>query len=243
MDIHKPKPWHGWREFVGEIGVIVIGVLIALGAEQMVLALHERQLSQEARESVRAELNLGLANAKRLLDPAEPCVQRRIAEIGAVLDRAARGERFQPIGYVGIPPTPAVYTQRWEAAAAGGRTSLLPINEQRDFARVYAQLGRMQERSGPVVTAWAHLAALEGQSTLSPETIARAREALAEARFQDYGVRDNFEQAKAYAQPLHITGNAQIIAYNRGVMASVCVPITSTRAEAAAKTKHPMGVP
>ena len=31
MSIHIPKPLHGWREFVGEVGIIVIGVLIALG--------------------------------------------------------------------------------------------------------------------------------------------------------------------------------------------------------------------
>jgi hypothetical protein len=25
MDIHKPKPVRGWREFINEIGIIVIG--------------------------------------------------------------------------------------------------------------------------------------------------------------------------------------------------------------------------
>ena len=34
MHFHLPKPLHGWREFLGEVGIIVIGVLIALGAEQ-----------------------------------------------------------------------------------------------------------------------------------------------------------------------------------------------------------------
>lgn len=34
MHLHLPKPMHGSREFVGEVGIIVIGVLIALGAEQ-----------------------------------------------------------------------------------------------------------------------------------------------------------------------------------------------------------------
>jgi len=33
MDIHKPKPWHGWREFLKEYGIIVLGVLTALGLE------------------------------------------------------------------------------------------------------------------------------------------------------------------------------------------------------------------
>ena len=33
MHFHLPKPLHGWREFVGEVGIIVIGVLIALIGE------------------------------------------------------------------------------------------------------------------------------------------------------------------------------------------------------------------
>ncbi len=34
MDFHLPKPRDGWRVFVGEVGVIVIGVMIALVAQQ-----------------------------------------------------------------------------------------------------------------------------------------------------------------------------------------------------------------
>jgi hypothetical protein len=36
MDIHKPKPWHGFREFLKEYLIIVVGVLTALGGEQLV---------------------------------------------------------------------------------------------------------------------------------------------------------------------------------------------------------------
>ncbi len=36
MDIHKPRPWCGWREFANEVAVIVPGVPIALGAEPAV---------------------------------------------------------------------------------------------------------------------------------------------------------------------------------------------------------------
>jgi hypothetical protein len=36
MRFRLPKPLHGWRAFVGEVGIIVVGVLIALGAEQAV---------------------------------------------------------------------------------------------------------------------------------------------------------------------------------------------------------------
>ena len=36
MHLQLPKPLHGWREFAGEVGIIVLGVLIALGLEQLV---------------------------------------------------------------------------------------------------------------------------------------------------------------------------------------------------------------
>jgi hypothetical protein len=55
MDIHKPKPWHGVREFAKEIGTIVIGVLIAIAAEQAAEALHHRALAREMTEKLRAE--------------------------------------------------------------------------------------------------------------------------------------------------------------------------------------------
>ena len=54
MDIHKPRPWHGGREFLKEVGTIVLGVLIAIGFEQAVEALHHpdqaRQMVRKLRE-------------------------------------------------------------------------------------------------------------------------------------------------------------------------------------------------
>jgi len=42
MHFHLPKPLHGWREFAGEVGIIVLGVLIALGLGQVAQAWNER---------------------------------------------------------------------------------------------------------------------------------------------------------------------------------------------------------
>ena len=36
MGLQQLKPLRGWREFSGEVGIIVLGVLIALGAQQVV---------------------------------------------------------------------------------------------------------------------------------------------------------------------------------------------------------------
>lgn len=56
MHFRLPKPLHGWRAFVGEVGIIVIGVLIALGAEQVVEGIHLKQETSDARDQIRREL-------------------------------------------------------------------------------------------------------------------------------------------------------------------------------------------
>lgn len=55
MHFHLPKPLHGWREFIGEVGIIVIGVLIALGAEQAVERVHHHAQVHAVSEKLRAE--------------------------------------------------------------------------------------------------------------------------------------------------------------------------------------------
>jgi hypothetical protein len=55
MHIHLPKPLHGWREFLGEVGIIFIGVMLATGAEQTIEALHHRSQVLEMSEKLREE--------------------------------------------------------------------------------------------------------------------------------------------------------------------------------------------
>jgi hypothetical protein len=57
MHFHLPKPLHGWREFAGEVGIIVLGVLIALAAEQLVVFVHDRRVADQAEADIRAELS------------------------------------------------------------------------------------------------------------------------------------------------------------------------------------------
>jgi hypothetical protein len=53
---HKPHPAHGWREFLNEILVIVLGVLIALGLDQFVDGLHWSHKVAQAEHNMRVEL-------------------------------------------------------------------------------------------------------------------------------------------------------------------------------------------
>ena len=56
MHLHLPKPLHGWREFAGEVGVIVLGVLIAIALEQAVEAIHWQAQVRDARGAIAEDM-------------------------------------------------------------------------------------------------------------------------------------------------------------------------------------------
>jgi len=86
MDIHKPKPWHGAREFLKEYVIIVVGVLTALAFEQTVEWLHWRHVAAQAQERLVADTRQDLVNAAEWL-AIRPCFEKRIADLASALQR------------------------------------------------------------------------------------------------------------------------------------------------------------
>jgi hypothetical protein len=80
MHFHLPKPLHGWREFAGEVGIIVLGVLIALGAEQMLENLHWRMEVRETDQRVQKDVVANLTNGEERF-AIDPCLRPRLVEL------------------------------------------------------------------------------------------------------------------------------------------------------------------
>jgi hypothetical protein len=134
--MHLPKPLHGWREFAGEVGIIVVGVLVALAAQQLVEDLHHRSDALEARESIQAELEINMARlASRTAQ--RQCVEHRLAEVQGLLDRGAGGALVVPPHWVGRPQFWTMQTVRWDAISQAGRAALLPPKELADYGLMY----------------------------------------------------------------------------------------------------------
>jgi hypothetical protein len=80
MHFHLPKPLHGWREFAGEVGIIVVGVLIALAAERLVSEWQWRSDVRDADERMRTQLSFDVDLAFER-SAIEPCLRPRLAEL------------------------------------------------------------------------------------------------------------------------------------------------------------------
>jgi hypothetical protein len=237
MHIHLPKPLHGWREFIGEVAIIVIGVLIALGLEQVVEHLREGKLSREAQETIRAEIgsDLGqLANRMR----TEPCIKRKLDELAGFIDRASGSQAGEIPHWIGRPQVWQMDATRWDAASQSGRASLLSGEDQAHFSDIYGSLKAVQESENAEQVLWAQLRSLEEQARLSETAASDMRSVLSQARLTDWRIRVAFAQSREAAEQLGIRLTA-----NHEGSPSVCVPISSRRAEALRQINSRYGEP
>lgn len=116
MHFHLPKPLHGWRAFVGEVGIIVIGVLIALGAQQVVESWQWHQKAAQTKEILDAELHRDAVSAYDWLTVA-PCVDQQLNSIDKALSSARHSGSVQATPQL-TPPLEVFTEDAWLDARA-----------------------------------------------------------------------------------------------------------------------------
>ena len=149
MHFHLPKPLHGWREFAGEVGIIVIGVLIALGAEQVVESAHLRSETDALRASMHDELADDLGRWE-VMHSQQRCLQIWLSQLGAWSDSAPATAkwRIQSNG----PALFHVHVSTWELARGSAAVAGMPLGERDQLADLY-QVLEYAELDGRQVTA------------------------------------------------------------------------------------------
>jgi hypothetical protein len=138
MHLHLPKPLHGWREFFGEVGIIVIGVLIAIGAEQIVETTHVRHQSEGALQAVRVQLSYaaGVYEERTLV---QPCLDRRLEEMDALLKRIRVAGKLPDVGELGRAPVRPVPVSAWSTASQSGLVMQFAPQDRDELSNFYAQ--------------------------------------------------------------------------------------------------------
>jgi len=180
MHVHLPKPVQGWREFIGEVGIIVIGVLIALAADQIAERMSWRKHVAEAKEDLRSELEGSLFNAQELVLMA-PCVERRLDQLEQIVDRPpARPWKLLP-GH-GVTPIRVWSAAGWDSAVAAGTVTHMVPRERAEYAGVYSFVRRMQDLTFDEFAVATEFRMLEHGGPLSEATQDRLRANIARAR-------------------------------------------------------------
>jgi hypothetical protein len=123
MHFHLPKPLHGWREFAGEVGIIVIGVLIALSAEQLVERWHSDRQAEQARAALRAEIGDDDLPQAYVRLAIAPCLDGQLKRLQSAVDNHMPREHFAVLARAYLPPARTWDNQAWDAVVATGDLS------------------------------------------------------------------------------------------------------------------------
>jgi hypothetical protein len=136
VEIHKPKPWHGLREFLKEYAIVVVGVLTALAAEQVVENLHWRERVTETRRQLTEEMGANATSGLAWLSLA-PCFDRQIGEVEQGLWQA-RATGAYPGHATGFAPPLFVFTSdAWLNARSLQVSDHLSPDDIQTFSRAY----------------------------------------------------------------------------------------------------------
>lgn len=141
MKIDLPKPLNGWREFAGEVGVIVLGVLIALGAQQVVEGVHDRENVAQLRSALRAELADDRARWEDMR-ASDPCTLQRLR----VLDEWAT---TAPVKAKLVRPFVLrlwnMHSSAWDVAKESAATVNIPLDERLTYGELYGAIDNWRE--------------------------------------------------------------------------------------------------
>lgn len=189
----KLRPPHGWRAAWWEFGIVSLGVLLALGAEQTIKEVQDARELATVREALRNEARLNLS-AVELRVRLRPCVERRLNELQAVFQR--HHER-RPLGLrapVNKPPYWTESTGTWQIALAGDDLTDMPLTETLAYSEAFDAYRAFTQLRDEEDGHWRSLSLLDDASLLDAADWSSLRRAYAEARAID----DRIASANSY---------------------------------------------
>ena len=144
VDIHKPKPVHSLREFLSEISVIVIGILIALSLEQGVEAWRLREKIDAGEASIRAEFSDQLAYATLFLK-LKPTLDTQVEKLEAAAVAGDHAEAARLASSVAPFEMRPWSVSAWDAAASEQIVSHIDSSRRRNYQILRRQVTTMSE--------------------------------------------------------------------------------------------------
>jgi hypothetical protein len=189
MRLIRWRPESGWRAFSTDLIVVVLGVLIALGAEQTISWLGRQGEVRSLRAALKVELSDNLASYQYRLGQ-QPCLARRLTELKALRGRALAGEAASVAGEIGRPSSASLRTSVWSARSSEVMDAM-PLDQRVAYSYLYDELAFNFDLINQEREAWRSLARLNGIRQLSGEDARTLSELIWRADKIDEAIRFN----------------------------------------------------
>lgn len=191
VDIHKPKAVHSWRELASEVGVIIIGVLIALSAEQVVEWLHWQHEVRESREALRAELAYDLG-ARKVRADQYGCIARRIEDLQRWHDSYKGGKPLALAVPIGRPVSSVTSFDAWNVAQTGQVAAHMPLEERMRYETLYGNMRTFSDFMARDDETWFDLQDFNGASDLDRHDLMKLQGSISRLRTHNESFNGNW---------------------------------------------------
>jgi hypothetical protein len=161
MELHKPKLVQNWRELIREWGIIVLGVLTALLAEQAVQSLEWHHKVNAAVADMNNELSRGDGPQSYARLAMHDCIAMRLNGLRVAVERGDRSDSRKLIDAFWLPKRTYDSLAR-EAATASDVSSHMPHERMLQYRIAYEMIPDMQRLADKELADVGHLRALPG---------------------------------------------------------------------------------
>ena len=221
MNIREFKPSAGWRAFSGEVGIIVIGVLIALGAEQVLQTINQRRELRELRAAVNNEIAFGLGRYVARLKQ-NSCAEARLDELGRWLQSWRDGKPTMLVGMISAPRSSPAGTSVW-ASRDPEVMSQMPLRLKLAYGSIYDEFANNEVQRLDERMTWLTLAEFDNADQLDVLSMMRLQGLITRARWRAKNITGNARYIAYLAQPMGI--KPQPYNFPASEMAELCRPI------------------
>jgi hypothetical protein len=187
LDVHAPHELlHTWKSFFIHIATIVIGLLIAVGLEQAVEAMHWHKQVRTARDVLRNEL----LEADRFYEfrvAVNGCVAHRLSQLNEIVESAAQHASVEPVGDLSLHIGQLLTDDAWQSERAAQTLVHFPAAERESYGTIYGQQVDIRNWVNEELGVWAAIRVLQGYpGRLAPSDITLIRQNIQVARTLNY---------------------------------------------------------
>jgi len=178
--LFKPTPPHGWNAVAWELGIVTLGVLVALGAQQIVQTIQWKSDVRETRRALDAELSRDLAAFDWRWNK-RACNEARLDELDRWAESLADGRPLTLQKEITSPRFFAIRTGVWRATSSDV-TNHMPLDIKLTYAGMYDTMGTLDEILNGESDAWTKLQNYQRDTQLSRQELREVRGAIADLR-------------------------------------------------------------
>ena len=205
MEIHRPGVVRNWREFLKEVGIIVLGVSIALAGEEAVNYFNWKQEVSIVEDSVDDELADALFSAMERVKIAD-CQKRTLDRLDQLADES-HGTlviRNPPLRRMRLWGSAA-----WDAAVASGAIAHMRHDKRNTYANLFSFLHLFRDLNLRQEELWARIDTYQHPRALTDESRDRFAESISQLRALTGTMNIAAQQFVEQAKPLHLQLNPE----------------------------------